>query len=128
MHLLRHAHEVSAFMDTHPTPALADLIQRRLVELVTDDINMEDLLFFVIPESTDDLAAIDTALSSSTRAPDGQGLWEVIEDHGSCFELVFVLSSTGFGALVFADKCQCHPEVLALCQAHAIPAQEWQAP
>ena len=49
----------------------------------------------------------------------GSPLWEVIEEHANCYELVFVLSSSGYGTLVFAPKAECAPDILALCQEHA---------
>jgi hypothetical protein len=125
MNVLRHAHEVSAYMDSLPDPAIAALIKSRLAELINDDIpNMEELLCFVIPQIADGLSALEEALSAPVMSPEGHPLWEVIEDHGSLFEMVFVLSSSGYGALVLAEKCQCHPDLLALCQQHAVPSQE----
>jgi hypothetical protein len=49
----------------------------------------------------------------------GSPLWEVIEEHSTCYELVFVLSSSGYGTLVFAPKAECSPDMLALCREHA---------
>jgi hypothetical protein len=50
----------------------------------------------------------------------GSPLWEVVEEHSTCYELVFVLSSSGQGVLVFAPKNGCAPDILALCQAYAV--------
>ena len=49
----------------------------------------------------------------------GSPLWEVIEEHTTCYELVFVLTSSGYGTLVFAPKAEAAPDILALCHQHA---------
>ena len=49
---------------------------------------------------------------------------EVIEDHGSCFELVFVLSDDGYAiTLVVPHTEGVDPELLAMCKEHAIPSE-----
>lgn len=124
MHILRHTQEVSAFMETHPQPAIISLIQRRLAELIADDNNtMEELVFFVVLEAQDTLAELTTLLNYPQQISNLLPPWEIIEEHPDCFELVFVLSSSGYGALVFAPKHCVHPDVLAFCQYHAIPTQ-----
>lgn len=129
MHVLRHTHEVSAFIQTHPDPTITTLIQQRLAELLADDdTTMEELVFFVVLEPQDTPAQLATLLNHSQQASPLLPPWEVIEEHPACFEMVFVLSSSGYGALVFAPKHDTHPDLLALCQIHAIPAQEHPTP
>ena len=51
MHILRHAHEVSAFIETSSDPVITALVQQRLSELLQDDdLTMEELVFFVVPD------------------------------------------------------------------------------
>ena len=49
----------------------------------------------------------------------GHPLWEVIEEHATCYELVFVLSSSGYGVLVFTPKIGSAPDIFDLCREHA---------
>jgi hypothetical protein len=119
MQILRHAHEVSAFVQLKPESEIAVLIQRRLDELLSEgDTTMEELVFFVIPESRDAVTDLETTLGNSIRTTEGHPLWEVIEAHNTCYEMVFVLSSSGYGALVFVPYTDAHPELLAMCRAH----------
>jgi len=54
---------------------------------------------------------------------------EVIEDHGSCYELVFVFTDEGSGLELFVSKTEgMDPELLAMCAAHAVPAVELSEP
>ena len=50
--------------------------------------------------------------------------FELIEEHTSCYEMVFVLSDSGYGVIVFVPKEHVDPDLLAMCRAHAIPKQE----
>lgn len=126
MHVLRHAHEVSAYLSTHTATEIGRLIQLRLSELLQDDdTTMEELVFFVVLEPGDTREHLEAALGASVLTTDGQPLWELLEEHTNCFELVVVLSSDGFGSLGFIPKRpQTDPELLALCQQHAKPAKE----
>jgi hypothetical protein len=121
MHVLRHAHEVSAFMETHTDHDTTALIQQCMEELIAgDDTSMEELVFFVVLQEQDTLGDLENALSA--KKSQGAMPWEVIEEHEACYELVYVLSSSGYGALVIAPKTDTHPEILALCRQHAIHA------
>lgn len=123
MHVLRHPAEVLAFAETHHDAQITALIQRRMEELLADeDTDMEELVSIVVLESPDTAADLESALKAPITTPDGGPLWEVIEAHDTCYELVFVLASSGYGALVFAPMAAAHPSVLALCREHAIPA------
>lgn len=123
MYVLRHPSEVLAFSETHHDAQITALIQQRMDELLTDDEpNMEELVFVVVLESADTVADLEATLLAPVTTPEGSPLWEVIEAHGTCYELVFVLASSGYGALVFAPKAAAHPSVLALCREHAIAA------
>lgn len=125
MHVLRHPSEVLAFSETQQDPQITALIQQRMEELLTDeDTDMEELMFVVVLESADTVADLETTLRTPITMPEGSPLWEVMEAHDTCYELVFVLASSGYGALVFADKTAAHPSVLALCREHAVPAMK----
>lgn len=119
MHVLRHPAEVLAFAESYSDPCVTALIQQRMEELTDDDTSMEDLVVFVILEAGDGIEQLQTQMDMCVMTDLGTPLWEVIEEHATCYELVFVLSSSGFGTLVFAPKAEAAPDILALCQEHA---------
>lgn len=119
MQILRHPTEVLAFAESHSDPCITALIQQRMQELVDEDTTMEELMVFVILESGDGIEHLQTQLNMHVMTPAGYPLWEVIEEHATSYELVFVLSSSGYGALVFVPKQGPAADILALCQAHA---------
>jgi hypothetical protein len=129
MYILRHAHEVSAFIQTYPDPAVTTLIQQRLSDLLQDDdspmeqLTMEELVFFVVPEAGETIPQLVEALGTDLLTVDGCPLWEFIEEHPTCYEFVIVMSDAGEGAEVFIPKAGIDPKLLALCQMHAVPAK-----
>ena len=131
MRTLRHAHEVSAFLSTHPDPAVTALVQQRLSELLADDglpmeqVVMEQLVFFVIPEPGDTLQQLVNAIGTDLLTTDGCPLWEFVEEHPTCYEFVIVVRDDGFGAIGLISKMEgIDPELLALCSQYAIPANQ----
>ena len=130
MHILRHAPEVSAFIQTYPDPAITTLIQQRLSDLLQDDdspmeqLTMEELVFFFVPEPGETIPQLEEALGTDLLTVDRSPLWELIEEHPTCYEFVIVLDDSGFGAEVFIPKTGMDADLLALCQLHAAPAQE----
>ena len=125
MHILRHAHEVSAFIQTYPDHAITALVQKRLSELLTDDdLTMEELVFFVVPDSGETIQQLVEALGTDLLTVDGCPLWEFLEEHPSCFEFVIVLDDSGFGAEVFIPKSGMDADLLALCQQYSASVKE----
>ncbi len=124
MHILRHAPEVSAFIQTYPDQAVTTLIQQRLNDLLQDDdLTMEELVFFVLVDPGETIPQLVEALGTDLQTVDGSPLWEFIEEHPTCYEFVIVMSDSGFGSEVFIPKTGMDHELLALCQLHAVPVK-----
>ena len=119
MQILRHPGEVLAYIEKNPDPCITALIQQRMEELVDENTHMEELVAFVILESGEGVEQLQAQLKMTAVTNSGHPLWEVIEEHATCYELVFVLSSSGYGALVFAPKIGAATDILALCQQQA---------
>jgi hypothetical protein len=128
MHVLRHPTEVLAFLEDYPDPCINALILQRMTELIDDDTSMEELVVFVILEAGEGIDQLQNQMGFQVFTDQGSPLWEVVEEHATCFELVFVLSSSGQGVLVFAPKAGCAPDILALCQAYAVRSPPQKTP
>lgn len=51
--------------------------------------------------------------------------FEVVEEHATLFEVVFVFSDFGDGAIVLVPREEgIDPDLLALCSMHAVPARK----
>lgn len=125
MQILKTAEAVAKFVSDRGDESLQRLLAQRVSEMTADECSMEELVFFVILDAPDSLNDLKFALMGNGQANQDIPPWEVIEEQDTCFELVFVLESSGYGALVFVPKGVAHPEVLSLCQTHAMPKQEW---
>ena len=128
MYVLRHPGEVLAFLEIYPDPCITALMQQRMEELTDEDTSMEELVVFVILESGDGIEQLQGRMNMRVMTGMGSPLWEVIEEHATCYELVFVLSSSGYGAFVFAPKAEAAPDILALCQQHAYRGSPYPPP
>ena len=128
MKILRHPDEVLAFVQIYTDPCITALIQQRMEELTDDDTSMEELVVFVILESGDGIEQLQRQLNLQVMTDQGVPLWEVVEEHATCYELVFVLSSSGYGTLVFAPKAECAPDILDLCQKHTYRSPPYPPP
>ena len=52
-------------------------------------------------------------------------VFEAIEEHAACYEVVAILSDDGFGVAMFVPKQPgIDAELLAMCAAHATPAPD----
>lgn len=118
MQVLRDPDAVLTYLSTGSTPSIGDLIQTRLAELLVDGYSMEELVFFVIVEAGDTMSEVEAVLGGPMHSPGGHPLWECIQAHEDCYEMVFVLSSTGYGTLVLVPHHNGSDELLTLCRLH----------
>ncbi len=128
MHVLRHTTEVLAFLEDYPDPCINALIRQRMAELIDEETSMEELVVFVFLEAGEGIDQLQTQMAMQIMTDQGSPLWEVVEEHNICHELVFVLSSSGQGVLVFAPKDGCAPDILALCQAYSVRSPPLKSP
>ena len=55
--------------------------------------------------------------------PGFKPIFECLEAHDTCYEMVFVPGGGDFGVVIFIPKNEgIDPELLALCQTYAVPA------
>ena len=98
MLILREPADASQVEDT----SIRALITRRFEELRSDDYDWSELGYFIVVQphdSIDDLAS-NHRIRITTCLPS----FELLVEHPSCFELVFVLDDSGFGVTVLVPK------------------------
>ena len=112
----------------HPTqleqvnePDLRRLLALRYQQLGT----LEGL---IIVEPGDSMADLETAMGCTFQLwdddPDSVA-FEVIEDQGFCYEMVFIFSDGGGETVLFIPKQEgIDADLLNLCRLHAIPASK----
>jgi len=111
-------------------PEVRGLIERRIEEYGDD----AGLATFVVVEPGDPLGALDAQLGFPVLSnrldgarygdPGFAPSFEVAEDHGGFYEMVFVLADYGDGVLVLVPKQDgVEPRLLQLCAEYAAPEQ-----
>lgn len=131
MLLLRSAQKADAL----PDGLLKDLVVRRFREVAEDSMEDDSFLRVVVIEPDDNSEALTAALGFSVMEnrfdgsrfgdPAFHPSFELIEEHSCCYEMVFVLSDDGSGAIVFVPKTASVPkELLQLCEQYAIRSPE----
>lgn len=106
---------------------LKGLLNRRSEEL---DGSIEDRARFIIVQPRDRPCWVEEGLGFSVfqnpadgsrfGEPDFTPGWEWMENHGSFYELVFILDDSGFAHVVIIEKAErTHPAFLRLCTTYA---------
>ncbi len=134
MHVIR----TDSDLDSLEDPELLQLIRQRITDTAEYVDHFGELVFFVIVEPGDDVAAVDAALGFPVMANRFNGIpfgqpgftpsWEVLAEFPGWFELVYVLGQDGNGVTVFVSKTGGTAEaaegtpadLLAMCRAYAV--------
>lgn len=117
----------------HPDPRLRALLSLRLSQLDQGDgSDLGELVHIVVFEVGDTLGELETALGftpldneeASYGDPDFAPGWEWIKRHDGWFELVWVFSDWGDGAILFVQDAEgVNPRLLDLCNQWAGASQ-----
>ena len=118
-----------------PDDEVRVLVQQRITMLSEDEPYDPAIHgYFIVIEAHDSTDAVDQHLGFSVLSNRWDGThfgeptftpsFELIEEHTSFFEMVFVLSDSGYGVIVFVPKEHADPDLLAMCRAHAIRSRE----
>jgi len=123
-----------------PSGEIRTLAKRRFAMLSEEEPYHPDVMgYFVVVEPGDPVAAVSEKVGFDllTNRWDGTRFdqpgftrsYEVLEEHRSCYEFVFVLSDDGFGVIVFVPKeAGIDADLLAMCSMHSVPSHEESEP
>jgi hypothetical protein len=102
----------------------------KLVKLRHDQLGDEMFGSVIIVEAGDSLSNIEkeigffvmTNLFDDVRFPDPDFVpcFEVLEDHGGCYEMLFILSDGDEAIEIFIPKAGVDPLLLAMCSQFAV--------
>jgi hypothetical protein len=106
-------------------PDILDLLRLRFEQL---DLDMNVSMFIVEPgDIVEDIEeeigfCILTNLFDDVRFPDPDFVpcFEVLEDHGGCYEMLFILSDGDDAIELFIPKAGVDPLLLAMCSQFAV--------
>jgi len=113
-------------------PPIRRLVQQRIDDLGGDHFSSTDLGYILVIEPGDTLEAIQAQIGFDILSNRWTGLrydqegftppFEFIEDFGSCFDGVWVVSDTGWGIEAIVPKVEgIPPDLLDMCKRFATP-------
>lgn len=120
-------------------PEIQDLVRQRFAYLVEDEpYDPQTMAYFIVVEDGDQLDVVNEQVGfdilcnrfDETRY-DQAGFhqsFEVLEEHQTCYEIMFILSDDGFGVDIFVPKAAEIPSDLReMCERYAIRSPEGHA-
>jgi hypothetical protein len=130
MQVMTDAATVAEAARSHPNPELRRLIAERIEQFSQYQCDIADLVVMIHVQPGDRIADIDSRLGFSVLTNRFNGVrfgdsaftpsWDVLEEHRTCYELIFVISDDGFGFELFiAKEPGVDAELLAMCAAFA---------
>ena len=132
MILLRDPAEIDQIDD----PSIQALLRQRFQDIAADEPYDPELHgYFVVAENGDTPEMLEKECGGAithnpcTELSFGQPgftpVWECLEEHQTCFEMVFVLSDGGFGVvLIIPKQSGIDAELLHLCSVYATPSPD----
>jgi hypothetical protein len=113
-------------------PDIRQLVQQRIADLGGDSFDTKELGYFLVIEPVDTLDVIAGQLGFSIIANRFTGIrwdqegftpsFEFIEEIGNCYDMVFVISDSGYGIEVLIEKATgVDTNLLAMCARYATP-------
>ena len=130
MLVLRDPSEVIAITDSQ----LRDLIEQRFEDTCDGEDFDPDLHgFMIVLEPGDRVEALEEESgcpilrsyigNARYGDPEFKPVFECLEEHDACYEMVFVPGDGDFGIVIFIPKQEgIDPDLLAMCAAYAEPA------
>jgi hypothetical protein len=117
-------------------PDVRRLVQRRFDQICDGEVYDYDRHGeLIVVEPGDSVAALEEASGcpilhnpyERTRfgQPDFSPVFEAIDEHVACFEIVAILNDDGFGVAMFVPKHpDIDPELLSMCAEFSVPAAD----
>ena len=130
MLVLRDPSEAIAITD----PQLRDLIEQRFEDICDGDDFDPDLHgHFIVVEPGDSVEALEKESgcpilrsyigNARYGDPEFKPVFECLEEHDACYEMVFVPGDGDFGIVIFIPSLEgIDPDLLAMCAEYAEPA------
>lgn len=112
---------------------IRSLVEQRFSEIYGDGTYDYALLgYMIVVEPGDSVASLEKESScpilhnlfddACFGNPDFSPSFEILEEHASCYEMVFILSDDGFGVCILIPKTEgIDTNLLAMCAHYAAP-------
>ena len=117
-------------------PGIRRLVEQRFAQILDGEpYDVDRHGYMIVVEPGDGVAALEAESGCPILSdifgdarfgqPEFSPATEALEEHASCYELVFIFSDEGAGVLIFVPKVDgIDSELLAMCAAYATKAPE----
>ena len=76
--------------------------------------------YMIVVEEGDSIADLEAETCCDIS---GDPMFEVMEEHDSCYEMLFILNDDGFAITLFIPKIGIDADLLKLCSEYAVPVK-----
>jgi hypothetical protein len=123
-----------ALVNRIPDPDIRDLVHQRFSEICgAEPYDYDTHGYMIVVELGDSIEALEQEVGwsilqelfngSRYGEPDFTPSFEALEEHASCYEMVFIFNDEGFGVDIFIPKQSgIDTDLLAMCAEYAVPA------
>jgi hypothetical protein len=123
-----------ALVNRIPDPDIRDLVHQRFSEICgAEPYDYDTHGYMIVVEPGDSVTALEEEISfpilrnlfddARYGEPDFTPSFEALEEHASCYEMVFIFNDEGFGVDIFIPKQSgIDTDLLAMCAEYAVPA------
>jgi len=116
MFTIRDGGSLSRVLDTLANDDIQQLLLLRRDQLGG---NIADIARFIIVQSRDSLEALEAELGFTIRSNAELSFGcEWVEDHGTFYEAVWILTDDGYAHVAFIAKQGVDPDLLKFCETH----------
>lgn len=121
----------SSLVDRIPDPDIRELVDRRFSEICGDEpYDYDTHGYMIVVEPEDSVEVLEQTVGwpilqglfngSRYGEPDFTPTFEALEEHASCYEMVFIFNDEGFGVVLFIPKQPgIDGDLLAMCAEYA---------
>ena len=115
-------------------PQIRALAEQRFTEILDGEEYDGDIGYFIVVEPGDTGTTLEAEIKTAVvhdphedvhfGQKDFAPTFEALDDHGFCFEIVYILNDSGFGVEIFVPKTEgIDAELLAMCEMYSVPTQ-----
>ena len=107
--------------DTINNPSIRNLVATRFAQvLMGEPYDYNQNGYMIVVEEGDSIADLEAETCCIISV---DPMFEALEEHDCCYEMLFILNDDGFAITLFIPKHGTNADLLKLCSKYAVPAK-----
>jgi len=108
-----------ASTNTINDPGIRNLAETRFTQILAGEpYDYDQHGYMIVVEEGDSIADLEAETCCSISA---DPMFEALEEHDCCYEMLFILNDDGFAITLFISKHGINADLLKLCAEYAVP-------